>query len=54
MLADGKVSAATDVTGIVGPEGVDSAFGAFGALGDPETQAKILINTGLRTDKVAP
>jgi threonine dehydrogenase-like Zn-dependent dehydrogenase len=41
MLADGKVDPAPLVTGIVGLDGVDAAFSA---LGDPETQAKILID----------
>jgi len=50
MLADGKVKAAPIVTGLVGLDGVDAAFDA---LGDPETQAKILIDPGMRTDNVA-
>jgi threonine dehydrogenase-like Zn-dependent dehydrogenase len=41
MLAAGKVNAAPILTGTVGPHGVGSAFDA---LGDPETQAKILID----------
>jgi threonine dehydrogenase-like Zn-dependent dehydrogenase len=41
MLAEGKVDAARIVTGTVGLEGVD---GAFAALGDPEAQAKVLID----------
>jgi len=50
MLADGKVKAAPIVTGLVGLDRVDAAFDA---LGDPETQAKILIDPGMRTDNVA-
>ena len=41
MLAEGKVDAAPIVTGTVGLSGVDEAFDA---LGDPETQAKMLID----------
>lgn len=41
MLADGKVDPAPLVTGTVGLDGVAQAFEA---LGDPETQAKILID----------
>ena len=41
MLADGKVNAEPIITGIVGLPGVDHAFDA---LGDPEAQAKILID----------
>jgi threonine dehydrogenase-like Zn-dependent dehydrogenase len=41
MLADGKVDAARIVTGTVGLAGVE---GAFEALGDPEAQAKVLID----------
>ncbi len=41
MLAEGKVDAARIVTGTVGLAGVD---GAFEALGDPEVQAKVLID----------
>lgn len=41
MLAGGKVDAARIVTGTVGLAGVD---GAFDALGDPEAQAKVLID----------
>jgi threonine dehydrogenase-like Zn-dependent dehydrogenase len=41
MLADGKVDPAAMVTGTVGLDGVE---GAFEALGDPETQAKVLID----------
>jgi hypothetical protein len=41
MLAEGKVDAASIVTGTVGLAGVD---GAFDALGDPEAQAKVLID----------
>jgi threonine dehydrogenase-like Zn-dependent dehydrogenase len=41
MLAEGKVDAAPIVTGTVGLPGVEEAFDA---LGDPETQAKILID----------
>jgi threonine dehydrogenase-like Zn-dependent dehydrogenase len=41
MLAVGKVDAARIVTGTVGLAGVD---GAFDALGDPEAQAKVLID----------
>ncbi len=41
MLAEGKVDAARIVTGTVGLGGVD---GAFDALGDPEAQAKVLID----------
>jgi threonine dehydrogenase-like Zn-dependent dehydrogenase len=41
MLAEGKVDAARIVTGTVGLNGVD---GAFDALGDPEAQAKVLID----------
>ena len=50
MLADGKVKAAPIVTGLVGLDGVDAAFDA---LGDPETQAKILIDPRVRTDVAA-
>lgn len=50
MLADGKVKAAPIVTGLVGLDGVDAAFDA---LGDPETQAKILIDPRVRTNVVA-
>jgi threonine dehydrogenase-like Zn-dependent dehydrogenase len=41
MLAEGKVDPTAMVTGTVGLPGVDAAFEA---LGDPETQAKILID----------
>jgi threonine dehydrogenase-like Zn-dependent dehydrogenase len=41
MLAEGKLDAARIVTGTVGLAGVD---GAFEALGDPEAQAKVLID----------
>jgi threonine dehydrogenase-like Zn-dependent dehydrogenase len=41
MLAEGKVDAARIVTGTVGLAGVE---GAFDALGDPEAQAKVLID----------
>jgi threonine dehydrogenase-like Zn-dependent dehydrogenase len=41
LLADGKVNAASVVTGTVGLAGVDNAFTA---LGDPEAHAKILID----------
>ena len=41
MLADGKVDVERIVTGTVGLAGVDAAFEA---LGDPEAQAKILID----------
>ena len=41
MLAEGKLNAASIVTGTVGLPGVE---GAFDALGDPETHAKILID----------
>jgi threonine dehydrogenase-like Zn-dependent dehydrogenase len=41
MLADGKVSAAPLVTGVVGLPGVEKAFDA---LGNPDTHAKILID----------
>ncbi|HEX6666013.1 MAG TPA: zinc-binding dehydrogenase [Solirubrobacterales bacterium] len=41
MLAKGKVDPARIVTGTVGLAGVD---GAFDALGDPEAQAKVLID----------
>jgi threonine dehydrogenase-like Zn-dependent dehydrogenase len=41
MLAEGKVNAAPLLTGVVGLAGVDSAFTA---LGNPEVQAKILID----------
>jgi threonine dehydrogenase-like Zn-dependent dehydrogenase len=41
MLAEGKVDAARILTGTVGLAGVE---GAFEALGDPEAQAKVLID----------
>jgi threonine dehydrogenase-like Zn-dependent dehydrogenase len=41
LLADGKVDASALVTGTVGLAGVAAAFQA---LGDPESQAKILID----------
>ena len=41
MIAEGKVSCAPMITGVVGLDGVDNAFTA---LGDPEKHAKILID----------
>jgi threonine dehydrogenase-like Zn-dependent dehydrogenase len=41
LLADGKVDASALVTGTVGLDGVAAAFAA---LGDPEVQAKVLID----------
>ena len=40
-MAYGRVECGSLITGVVGLEGVDAAFTA---LGDPETQAKILID----------
>ncbi|MGH2987285.1 MAG: zinc-binding dehydrogenase [Solirubrobacterales bacterium] len=51
MLAEGKVTAGPIVTGTVGLSGVDEAFAA---LGDPETQAKILIDPGSSADRIIP
>ena len=50
MLAEGKVDAARIVTGTVGLAGVD---GAFDALGDPEAQAKVLIDPKQLRDAAA-
>jgi threonine dehydrogenase-like Zn-dependent dehydrogenase len=47
MLADGEVNVEPMVTGKVGLDGVANAFDA---LGDPETQAKILIEPGFTGD----
>jgi len=49
MLAEGKVNATPIVTGTVGLPGVEAAFEA---LGDPEKQAKILIDP--RSSAAAP
>jgi threonine dehydrogenase-like Zn-dependent dehydrogenase len=49
LLAEGKVTAASVVTGVVGLRGVDNAFTA---LGDPEAHAKILVDPG--SDAVEP
>jgi threonine dehydrogenase-like Zn-dependent dehydrogenase len=49
LLAEGKVTAAPVVTGVVGLAGVDNAFTA---LGDPEAHAKILVDPG--SDAVEP
>jgi threonine dehydrogenase-like Zn-dependent dehydrogenase len=41
MLAEGKIDPRPLMTGTVGLDGVDAAFTA---LGDPEAQAKVLID----------
>jgi threonine dehydrogenase-like Zn-dependent dehydrogenase len=50
MLADGKLDASPLITGTVGLPGVSAAFEA---LGDPETQAKILIDPRSTADTVS-
>jgi threonine dehydrogenase-like Zn-dependent dehydrogenase len=50
MLAEGKVDPRPLLTGSVGLGGV---AGAFDALGDPEAQAKILVDPGRAADDVS-
>lgn len=49
LLADGKVDGRPLITGTVGLDGVATAFAA---LGDPERHAKILIDPGMRGDRI--
>ena len=51
LLADGKVTASSMVTGTVGLDGVDDAFTA---LTDPERHAKIIIDPRSRTEVRRP